>query len=207
MTPADYARARRLLMRRDPMLATLIRGRGPCGLAAAQGKDPLAALIRAIINQQLSNKAAATIYRRFLALFGDGAVPPPAQVLAASDAALRSVGLSRQKVGYLRDLCARVLDGRLDFGSLDRLEDEAVIEALTAVKGIGRWSAEMFLMFVLERLDVFPAGDAGIVRAVRRVYRLRKPPSPPRLRAIAEPWRPYRSVACWYLWQSLDNVP
>jgi len=207
MTPANYARARRLLMRRDPVLATLIRGRGPCGLADAQRADPFEALIRAIVNQQLSTKAAATIYRRILALFGDGTVPAPGQVLAASDAALRGAGLSRQKTGYLRDLCARVLDGRLDFRSLDRLDDEAVIEALTAVKGIGRWSAEMFLMFRLQRPDVLPVGDAGIVRAIQRAYRLRKPPSPARMGKIAEPWRPYRSVACWYLWLSLDNVP
>src|SRR6185503_12086731 len=120
-----------------------------------------------------------------------------------SDATLRGVGLSGQKVGYLRDLSARIADGRLDLDELDWLSDELVIERLTAVKGFGRWTAEMFLMFRLHRPDVLPVGDLGIVTAVQRLYGLRKRPDPKRLLKIGEPWRPYRSVACWYLWQSL----
>jgi len=117
------------------------------------------------------------------------------------------VGLSGQKLGYLRDLCRRVDDGSLRLDALDALGDEEVIEALTAVKGIGRWTAEMFLMFRLYRPDVLPVGDLGIVKAIQRAYRLRGTPTPARMLQIGERWRPYRSVACWYLWASLDNVP
>ena len=122
---------------------------------------------------------------------------------ALDDAALRGVGLSGQKVGYLRDLCARIADGRLRLDELDALPDEIVIERLTSVKGFGRWTAEMFLMFRLHRPDVLPVGDLGIVNAVKRMYGLRKQPDSKRLLKIGEAWRPYRSVACWYLWQSL----
>ena len=205
MTPAEYTRARRLLARRDPVLADLIRQHGPCGLARAQHADPFRALVHAIVSQQLSSKAAATIARRFDALFDDA--PTPAAVAVARDAELRGVGLSGQKVRYLRDLCARIIDGSLPLDDVERLPDAAVIEALTSVKGIGRWTAEMFLMFRLQRPDVLPVGDLGIVKAVQRAYRLRKVPSPDRLLQIGEPWRPYRSVACWYLWASLDNTP
>lgn len=201
----DYARARRLLARRDPVIRDLMRRHGPCGLAAAQRTDPFTALTRAIISQQLSTKAAATIAKRFDALFGG--VPTAAAIAAVPDDQLRSVGLSSQKIAYMRDLCARVQDGSLALGALDALPDDAVIEALTSVKGIGRWTAEMFLMFRLHRPDVLPLGDLGIVKAVQRAYGLRKIPSPERLTRIGEPWRPYRSVACWYLWASLDNAP
>ena len=205
MTAAEYTRARRLLVRRDPVLADLIRRHGPCGLARAQHTDPFRALVHAIVSQQLSSKAAATIAGRFDALF-DQAPTPPA-VAAASDTDLRGVGLSGAKVRYIRDLCARIADGSLPLDDIERLPDAAVIEALTRVKGIGRWTAEMFLMFRLHRPDVLPVGDLGIVKAVQRAYRLRKVPSPGRLLQIGEPWRPYRSVACWYLWASLDNTP
>ena len=116
-------------------------------------------------------------------------------------------GLSPQKLRYIRDLCARVLDGSLPLDHIETLTDDEVIAALTAVKGIGRWTAEMFLIFRLHRPDVLPVGDLGIVNAVRRAYRLRKAPTPARLTKIGEPWRPYRSIACWYLWASLDNEP
>lgn len=205
MTPVDYARARRLLARRDPVMAELIRQQGTCGLAGAQHAEPFIALAHAIISQQLSSKAAATIARRFDMRFGGRAAPR--RVAQATDAELRAVGLSGQKVRYLRDLCARVEDGSLPLDRIEKLPDEAVVEALTQVKGIGRWTAEMFLMFRLHRPDVLPVGDLGIVKAVQRAYRLRKAPTPDRLVKIGEPWRPFRSVACWYLWASLDNVP
>ncbi|MBI4887859.1 MAG: DNA-3-methyladenine glycosylase 2 family protein [Acidobacteria bacterium] len=201
----DYARARRLLARRDPVLGGLMRRYGPCGLARAQHTDPFRALVRAIVSQQLSTRAAETIAGRFEALFER--FPTAAQVASVGDAQLRAVGLSGQKVGYLRDLCRRVEDGSLRLAALDRLPDEAVIEALTQVKGIGRWTAEMFLMFRLHRPDVLPVGDLGIVKAVQRAYRMRTVPSPTRLTRLGEAWRPYRSVACWYLWASLDNTP
>ena len=205
MTRADYARARRLLADRDPVIAGLIRQHGPCGLADAQHTEPFTALVHAIISQQLSSKAAATIAARFDALFEDGLTP--AAVAAVADADLRAVGLSGQKARYIRDLCARIQDGSLPLDAIETLPDEEVIAALTQVKGIGRWTAEMFLMFRLHRPDVLPVGDLGIVKAVQRAYRLRKAPNPDRLTRIGEPWRPYRSVACWYLWASLDNVP
>jgi DNA-3-methyladenine glycosylase II len=206
VTPADYGRARRLLLGRDPVLAALIRQHGPCGLAAAQRTDHFTALVRAITNQQLSTKAAATIYTRLAALM-PGDVPVPDAVSALTDTELRQVGYSRQKIGYLRDLCRRVQDGTLDLAEIEALPDEEVIARLTQVKGIGRWSAEMFLMFRLHRPDILPLGDLGIVNAIRRQYRLRKAPTPERMRKIGRAWEPYRSVACWYLWRSLDNEP
>lgn len=205
MTPDDYARARRLLLRRDPVLAALIRKHGPCGLAAAQRSDHFTALVRAITGQQLSTKAAATIFARLAALMPDGVTPP--SLSALSDEQMRGVGMSRQKAAYFRDLCEKVQSGALPLDSLDAMTDDEVIASLTAVKGIGRWSAEMFLMFRLHRPDVLPVGDLGIVNAVKSVYRLRKTPSADRIRKIGESWRPYRSVASWYLWRSLDNEP
>jgi DNA-3-methyladenine glycosylase II len=165
LTPKDYAKARRLLLRRDPVLAALIRKHGECGLARAQRADHFSALVRAITGQQLSTKAASTIFGRLVALM-PGVVP---------------------------------------FDALDTLTDDEVIAALTKVKGIGRWSAEMFLMFRLHRPDVLPVDDLGILNAVKNVYRLRKRPTAERVRKIGEAWKPYRSVACWYLWRSLDN--
>ena len=207
MTPSDYARARRLLMRRDPILGAAIKRIGPCGLAERQRKDHLTALVGAIVSQQLSTRAAATIFGRVQALVGDGESLSPANINALSDGALRGAGLSGQKVGYLRDLCARILDGRLQLDELEALPDEAVVKRLVAVKGFGRWTAEMFLMFRLHRPDVLPVGDLGIVNAVQKLYRLRKTPAPKRLLQIGEAWRPYRSVACWYLWQTLREPP
>jgi len=207
MTPAEYERARRLLMRRDPILAGAIKQIGPCRMADRQRSDHLSALVGAIVSQQLSTKAAATIFGRFVALFPEGRIPSADSIAAQSDSALRSVGLSGQKVGYLRDLSARIADGRLDLDELERLPDEDVIERLTSVKGFGRWTAEMFLMFRLHRPDVLPAGDLGIVNAIQRLYRLRKRPDAKRILRMGESWKPYRSVASWYLWQTLRNEP
>jgi DNA-3-methyladenine glycosylase II len=203
LTPEGYARARRVLMRRDPILGAAIKRIGVCGMAERQRSDHLSALVGAIVSQQLSTKAAATIFGRLVALFPEKQISTAAAIAALDDAALRGVGLSRQKVGYLRDLCARIADGRLRLENLDGLPDELVIERLTAVKGFGRWTAEMFLMFRLHRPDVLPVGDLGIVNAVRKLYGLRKQPDPKRLQKIGEAWRPYRSVASWYLWQTL----
>jgi DNA-3-methyladenine glycosylase II len=187
------------------VLRDLIRRHGACGLADSQHADPFVALVHAIISQQLSTKAAATIAARFDALHGG--VPTPDRVAATPDDTLRGVGLSGQKLAYIRDLCRRVADGSLPLHTLDRMTDAEVVEALTEVKGVGRWTAEMFLMFRLHRPDVLPVGDLGIVKAVQKAYRLRSQPTPDRLVRLGESWRPYRSVACWYLWASLDNVP
>jgi DNA-3-methyladenine glycosylase II len=207
MTPEEYARARRLLMRRDPVLGAAIKRIGACGLASRQRADHLTALVGSIVSQQLSTKAASTIFQRFLALFPEGEALTGVGIAGLDDSALRGVGLSGQKVGYLRDLCARMADGRLNLDELEAMEDEAIIERLTSVKGFGRWTAQMFLMFRLHRPDVLPVGDLGIVNAVQRLYGLRKRPDEKRLTKISEPWRPYRSVACWYLWQTLRNEP
>jgi DNA-3-methyladenine glycosylase II len=203
MTPDEYARARRLLLRRDPVIATLIRKHGACGLAAAQRSDHFSALVRAITGQQLSTKAASTIYARLVALMPGGLTP---QVLASlTDEQMRAVGMSRQKIAYFRDLAEKALTGALPLDALDTMSDDEVIAALTQVKGIGRWSAEMFLMFRLRRPDVLPVDDLGIVNAIQRLYGLRKKPKADRIRKIGEAWRPYRTIACWYLWRSLES--
>jgi DNA-3-methyladenine glycosylase II len=203
MTVEEYQRARRLLIRRDPVLGAAIKRIGACGLAERQRKDHLTALVGAIVSQQLSTKAAATIFGRVAALMPQGEGLSTAGITAQTDEALRAAGLSRQKIGYLRDLCARLGDGRLQLDELEALPDEDVIGRLTAVKGFGRWTAEMFLMFRLHRPDVLPVDDLGIVRAVQKLYGLRKVPKAERIRRIGEAWRPYRSVASWYLWQTL----
>jgi DNA-3-methyladenine glycosylase II len=204
LTPDDYARARLVLMRRDPVLGAVIKRIGPCGLASSQDDDHFESLVSAIVSQQLSTKAAATIFGRVLDLFPGRRLVSPEALASRTDEALRGVGLSRQKVGYLRDLCAHLEDGRLRLDALDDLPDEDVIVQLTQVKGFGRWTAEMFLMFRLHRPDVLPVGDLGIVKALQRLYRLRKP-TPKRMLEIGEAWRPYRSVASWYLWRTLEK--
>jgi len=201
----DYAKARRVIAGRDPVLGDLMRRIGSCGLAGSQHTDPFVALVHAIISQQLSTKAAATIAARVDALLGGA--PTPTRMRGVPDADLRSAGLSGQKLRYLRDLCERIQERALRLDALDGMADEDVIEALTSVKGIGRWTAEMFLMFRLHRPDVLPVGDLGIVKAVKATYRLRALPTPERIHRLGEAWRPYRSVACWYLWASLDNAP
>ncbi len=207
MSPAEYDKARTLLMRRDKVLRAAIKKIGPCGLAERQRRDHLSALVGAIVSQQLSTKAAATIFGRFVALFPEGHIPDAHAIHALDDVTLRAVGLSGQKVGYLRDLCTRIADGRLQLDELEALDDELVIERLTAVKGFGRWTAEMFLMFRLHRPDVLPVGDLGIVNAIQRLYGFRTRPDAKKITKLGEAWRPYRSVACWYLWQTLRNEP
>jgi DNA-3-methyladenine glycosylase II len=204
MTPEEFAKARRVLMRRDPVLAPVIKrykGRSPLDAPVV---DPFSALVRTITAQQISTKAAATIHGRLVALMPGGIATPDA-LLAISDEQLRQAGLSRQKSTYLRDLGHKVTSGELPIHTLGDLTDEDVIQAIVKVKGLGRWSAEMFLMFRLRRPDVLPVDDLGIVTAIQRLYRLRKKPRPDRIHKIGEAWRPYRTVACWYLWRSLEN--
>jgi 3-methyladenine DNA glycosylase/8-oxoguanine DNA glycosylase len=205
MTPDDFARARRVLMRRDPVLAPVIRKYRTRSLLDTPEMDPFPALVRTITAQQISTKAAATIHGRLVALMPRGVTPQT--MLTLTDEQLRGAGLSRQKTVYLRDLAVKVESGDLPAHSLHELEDDAVIEAIVKVKGLGRWSAEMFLMFRLHRPDVLPVDDLGIVNAIHRLYGLRKRPTPDRIRKIGEAWRPYRTVACWYLWRSLENTP
>jgi len=204
MTPEDFQKARRVLMRRDPVLAPVIKKYKSRSLVDAPVVDPFSALVRTITSQQISTKAAATIHGRLVALM-PGSVATPEALLTLSDDRLREAGLSRQKSAYLRDLGAKVTSGELPIHALHELTDEEVINAIVKVKGLGRWSAEMFLMFRLRRPDVLPVDDLGIVTAIQRLYRLRKKPKADRIRKIGEAWRPYRTVACWYLWRSLEN--
>jgi DNA-3-methyladenine glycosylase II len=189
----------------DPRLDALIDRIGPCGLAAAQESFELyGALAGAIVAQQLSTKAAATIWKRFVALYPPHDSPPPERVMESSDELLRSVGLSRQKIGYLRDLSGR-LPSLPTLDTLHQLEDEAIISSLTQVKGIGRWTVQMLLIFRLGRPDVLPVDDLGIRAAVKQLYGLGELPGKKELEGLAAPWRPHASVACWYLWRSLNN--
>jgi 3-methyladenine DNA glycosylase/8-oxoguanine DNA glycosylase len=201
--PLDVPRATAHLRRADPVLDRVIRCVGPCRLRVERRGAHFAALVEAIVYQQITGAAAATIHARLCGLVGDRR-PRPQDFTSLPDRALRGAGLSRQKVAYLRDLVRHVGNG-LPIRTLGRLPDEAVVEALTKVKGIGRWTAEMFLMFRLGRPDVLPVDDYGIRKAMQRVYRMRALPGPERMRTVAEPWRPYRSVACWYLWRALES--
>ena len=201
LTRADLTRASRHLSARDPRFASLIKAAGACGLTGGATRAPFAALVRTILAQQLSGKAADTIHGRVVALVDGLDRLTPAALLALDPAALRTAGVSGPKISYLRDLATHVIDGRLDLHSLDMQPDEEVIAAITAVKGLGRWSAEMFLMFRLNRADIFPVGDLGIVKGVQKLLGMRTRPKPITMLRAAEAWRPYRSVASWYLWR------
>ena len=197
------------LRKSDPVMRRLIDQIGPLNdeqRKRGRPKDPYGALVRTIVGQQLSVKAARSIYERLAALFG-GRTPTPEELLAADPEELRGAGLSYSKVSFLRDLAERIVDGELNVKRLPRLSDEQVAEELLPVKGIGRWTVDMFLMFHLGRPDILPVGDLGIVRAVERAYELDEPPTPERLIEIGEPWRPQRTLASLYLWESLDNAP
>lgn len=200
----DYSAARRHLMKSDPRLRDVIKRVGPCGLHSAAPKDPFITLCLSIASQQLSTKAAATIFRRFEDLFPDRK-PTPERVMTLSDDQLRACGFSRAKAAFVKDLAAHVLDGRLDLKGLRKHSDEEVMKQLIAVKGIGRWTAEIFLMFRLGRPDVLPADDLGLMTAVQRLYGMRTRPDAKKLRKLGEAWRPHRSVASWYLWETLNN--
>ena len=205
ITADDMARARRVLMRRDPVLGAIISKYGACAIKTGREADIFCGLVESIVSQQLSTKAAATIYGRLRALMPDGGAPTPHAILPLSDEALRGVGLSRQKVSYVRDLSRRMIEGSLQTDAFAAMSDDEVVAQLTQIKGIGRWTADMILIFRLARPDILPVGDLGIVKAVQKAYRLRKTPDAKRLLALGERWRPYRSIASWYLWRSLEN--
>jgi DNA-3-methyladenine glycosylase II len=168
--------------------------------------DAYGALVRSITGQQLSTKAASTIYGRVTERYG-GRTPTPEQILATDPQELRALGLSNAKAAYLRDLAEHIVDGELPIDELAQMSDAKVYELLTAVKGLGRWTVDMFLMFHLGRPDVIPVGDLGIRKAIQIHYGVQELPTPGEMEQIAEPWRPHRTLACLYLWESLDNRP
>lgn len=213
MSGKRAATARAQLAAADPTMAALIERVGEIDLATRLRRrseerpaDAYGALLRAIVGQQLSTKAARTIYGRVLELFG-GSTPAPEQLLEAEEADLRSAGLSGRKVSYIRDLATHVISGELELDRLGDLSDEEAIAEIVAVRGLGLWTAEMFLLFHLERPDVLSGGDLGIRKAVQVEYGLEQMPSPERVLEIGEPWRPHRSLASLYLWESLANAP
>lgn len=193
----------------DDTLKAIIDERGPLDLDTRQRgrpEDPYGALLRSIVGQQLSTKAARSIYNRLVELFG-GKTPSPQELLDADPETVRAVGLSNAKVRYVRSLAEHVLSGELELDKLDSLGDEEVEREVTAVKGLGQWTAHMFLIFHLGRPDVLPVGDLGVRRAVERAYGLEELPSAEELERLGERWAPYRSLASLYLWESLDNAP
>ncbi len=198
---ADYLSAH------DPILAVVIASAGPCTIRPHH--NYYQALVDSIISQQLSVKAAATIEKRFCALFGSDEFPPPQAILTKDIDELRTAGLSRGKASYVRDLAQHVVDGKVQFGHLDTLSNEQVVHELVAVKGIGEWTAHMFLMFCMARSDVLPVGDLGIKNGAQKLYGIKHLPTPDDLQKIAKKyhWHPYQSIASWYIWHSLDNKP
>jgi DNA-3-methyladenine glycosylase II len=199
----------RALMRADKVLKRVMQERGPIDPAIdrrGSRPDPFEAVARAIVGQQLSTKAARSIWEKLLSQFG-GETPTPEALLRKRPQTLRKAGLSNAKVEFLRDLASRVKDGRLDFSRIKDLPDGDVIADLIEVKGVGQWTAEMFLMFHLAREDVVSVGDLGIRRAVQIAYGMEELPGPEELEKLAEAWRPHRTLACLYLWRSLDNTP
>lgn len=198
--------AKQHLLACDAQLASVIRAVGDCPLKPHSRYYQ--ELVESIIGQQLSIKAAATIVKRFVALF-DGVFPTPEQIVASEHDALRSAGLSNAKAIYVRDLAQHIIDGKLEISKLPSLSNEDAIKELVAVKGIGEWTAHMFLMFSLGRLDVLPVGDLGLRTGVQKLYKLKAIPSPAEATKLAgrKKWHPYESVATWYIWQSLDNAP
>jgi DNA-3-methyladenine glycosylase II len=205
-TPTELQLAADHLAKHDPILAPIITAVGPPTFKPH--RNYYWELIDSIISQQLSVKAAATIERRFQALF-DSEFPEPEAILAKSTEELRTAGLSNAKAGYIRDLAQHISDGHLKFDHFDNLSNDEIIRELTAVKGIGEWTAHMFLMFCMGRLDVLATGDLGIRNGVQKLYGLEAVPSPAQVTEIATTnhWHPYETAACWYIWHSLDNLP
>ena len=184
----------------DPVLRVIIERVGPFRME--YGPPAFHSLAEAIVYQQLNGKAAATIFKRFADLAGE---PLKLEgILKLTDEQMRGVGLSKQKSSYLKDMAERAVRGELDFARLPEMTDGEVIKHLTQVKGVGVWTAHMFLMFTLRRPNVLPTGDFGVQMAIKKHYNKRKLPKPAQMEKIAKPWEPYRSVACWYLWRSLD---
>ena len=199
-----HAKALRHLKATDPVMRGIIEHVGPCRLVAAKELTHFEAVARSIVYQQLSGRAAGTIYGRFERLFVDGR-PSATHLRELTEEQLRGVGLSRGKAKYVRDLADRVVAGEVPIDALDSLNDEEVIGHLTRVKGVGVWTAQMFLLFRLGRPDVLPDLDLGIQKAIQQAYRLRKRPPPERVRKIGAKWAPHRSIATWYLWRSIDG--
>lgn len=197
---ANHRKAVLHLKKSDPVLAVIIERIGPCRIEF--GEPTFHSLAESILYQQLNGKAAATIFDRFTALAGDPLTPKG--ILKLTDAQMRGVGLSRQKTSYLRDLAEKTQAGLLEFERMPEMTEDEVIEHLTQVKGVGVWTAHMFLMFTLRRPDILPTGDYGVQAAMKKHYKKRKWPKPDVMHKIANPWAPYRSIACWYLWRSLD---
>ena len=191
------------LRRTDPALARIIDEIGPCEMSPRTEGSHFDALVRAIVYQQLSGKAAATIHGRFQGLYGNRA-PTPEEVLATDDERLRSVGLSRQKIASIKDLASKVASGEVEIDKLDAMPDDEVIQSLIRVRGIGRWSAQMFLMFRLGRPNVLPDLDLGVQRGIQHAYELPKLPTPKDVLRIGERWAPFASVASWYMWRLLE---
>ena len=191
------------LKKSDPILKVIIEGVTLREITATRG--PFEALVEAIVSQQLSIKAADTIFARFVALTPGKKFPTPREIIKMPPAKMRKCGLSRMKVSFIKDLAKKTLDGTLDFKHMDVMGDEEVIEHLVSVKGIGRWTAEMFLIFSLRRDDVFSYGDLGLRNALRKIYKMKTPPTPAQAEKITAKWKPYRSLGSRYLWASLDN--
>src|ERR1700689_3421746 len=200
MTKATHHSAIRHLKKSDPVLAAIIDRVGPYRMQF--GEPTFHALAESILYQQLNGKDAGTIFNRFTAQAGDPLTPQG--ILKLTHAQMRGVGLSRQKTAYLRDLSEKTKAGLLEFERMPEMPEEEVIPHLTQVKGVGVWTAHMFLMFPLQRPDILPVGDYGVQAAIKKHYRKRKWPKPAVMLKIAKPWAPYRSIACWYLWRSLD---
>lgn len=203
-TPAMHRSAVRHLRRADPVLAEVVARHGPHRFELRTGGSHFDAIARAIVSQQLSVKAAATIHGRFRALYEDAGGAPEA-VARIPEKRLREAGLSWQKISYIQDLARRVTSGELELDRIDEMSDDELVARLTAVKGVGTWTAQMFLMFRLGRSDVLPVLDLGIQKAIQRAYRLRKRPSARQMEKIGRAWAPFRTIACWYLWRSLDQ--
>ncbi len=202
----SYESALAALKQSDAILANVIDQVGACTLEQEQQTgDLLSGLCESILYQQLSGKAAATIHRRFLALYPDK--PPTAQaILGTPDDAMRGAGVSRSKIIYLKDLAQKVLNGLPALTELEAMDDETIIQTLTQVKGVGRWTVQMLLIFRLHRWDVLPVDDLGIRAGIRRVYSLAELPDKKTVERMGQPWKPYRTIAAWYLWRSLDTV-
>ena len=198
----NHRKAINHLKRVDPVLAEIIVRVGPCRLTPKQEGSHFDAIVRSIVFQQLSGKAASTIHDRVRGLYG-GRDPEPHELLATDDARLRAAGLSRQKLSYLKDLASKVAAGEVDL-DVEHLDDEAIIEQLVKVKGVGRWTVQMFLIFRLGRPDVLPELDLGIQNAVKRAYRRRGRVLPKDIKRIGAKWSPHSTIASWYLWRSLE---
>lgn len=203
---SEVEKAAQHLSQNDPVFAPLVAKYGL--FKPRPHADYYHELVSSIISQQLSVRAASAIEKKFVALF-DGTFPEPKQITETDIEVLRSAGLSRPKIGYIKDLAQHIMGGRLEINKLPSLSNDEIIKELVAVKGIGEWTAHMFLIFALGRLDVLPVGDLGVRTGVKNLYNFENLPSPQQVTAIAEvnKWRPYESVASWYIWRSLENTP